>query len=74
LISNATFAVLFAIGGSLAPGELKEEGETANEARLYLALGAFMFAIILAGISLAIFFALSRARAKRELQSHMETV
>ena len=74
LISNITFAVMLAIGGSLAPDDLTEEGETVNEARLYFAAGSFIIACLIACMSLAIFFALSRARAKRELHSNMETV
>ena len=72
VLSNVTFAIVAAIGYSLAP--VVDEGETANEARVYTAIGLLILALGIAAISFVIFFVLSKKRAKRELEAHMSIV
>ncbi len=74
VISNLTFAVGWAIAGLFTASSLVEEGETTGSVRIDLAVGFLLFAVLFAVISFVIFFALSKARAKRELCAHIETV
>lgn len=75
VISNLTFAVGGAIpAGLLNASSFVEEGETTGSVRIDLSIGFPVFGLLFAAVSFVIFVALSKARAKRELQSHMETV
>ena len=74
VISNLTFAVGGAIAGLLTASSLVEEGETTGSVQIDLSMGFFIFGLLFAAVSFVIFFALSKARAKRELRAHMETV
>lgn len=74
LISNIVFAVMISIGSSLTIEDFMEEGDTANQTRLDITVGFLFIASVIAGISFVIFFALSKARARRELHSHMQIV
>ena len=74
VISNLTFAVGGAIAGLLTAPSLVEEGETTGSVRIDVSISFLVIGLLFAGVSFVIFFALSRARAKRELTAHMETV
>jgi hypothetical protein len=74
LISNLTFALVGSIGGLFTASSLVEEGETTGSVQVELALGFLVFGLLFAVVSFAIFVALSKRRARRELHAHMQTV
>ncbi len=74
LLSNVTFAVAGAAASLLTASSMVEEGETTGSVQIDLSIGFLMFGLLFALISFGIFFALSKARAKRELEAHMNTV
>ena len=74
LLSNVTFAVAGATASLLTASSMVEEGETTGSVQIDLSIGFLMFGLLFALISFGIFFALSKARAKRELEAHMNTV
>ena len=65
VISNVVFALVASLAGVLIAETLVEEGETVNQTRVELAVGYLILGMLIAVISFAIFFLLSKLRARK---------
>jgi hypothetical protein len=72
VISNLVFAVVASVAGVLTAASVNAESQTINEVRISLAVMYFLFALIIAGISFATFVLLSKLRARKTYQHHIE--
>jgi hypothetical protein len=68
VISNVAFALVASVAGVLFAEAVTEKNETVNEVRVALAVGFFIFGLLIAAISFAIFFLLSKLRARKAYQ------
>lgn len=74
ITSNLTFVVGGAVGGAFAASSYADADATTGEVFFHFSIGVLAFGSLFAIVSFVIFFALSKARAKRELRAHTQIV